>query len=279
MLKSAAIVELQKSYNLGERQFSKIELRRADLRGLNLSYADLRGADLSSANLREINLRGADLSEANLNEADLTGANLQNANLQGAYLIKAYLIKTNLKESNLTKAYLTGAYLTKSDVSQANLSGAYLNNSKITGTIMTGTYYDQTTHFDTSFDPIKNDLRKITPPLKPQTQVITELDTTVTDIIQTFNYLSQISIHYLGHTLTTRYWELARPKDEWLAQFQFNRFSKITFSGEFRESINSEQIEVVQEWTKCFIKSCSKIIQDFPKMIDSKQLAFPISDS
>lgn len=276
MLKSAAIVELQKSYNLGERQFSKIELRRADLRGLNLSYADLRGADLSSANLREIDLRGANLSEANLNEADLTGANLQNANLQGAYLIKAYLIKTNLKESNLTKAYLTGAYLTKSDVSQANLSGAYLNNSKITGTIMTGTYYDQTTHFDTSFDPIKNDLRKITPQL--QTQVMTELDTTVTDLIQTFNYLSQISIHYLGHTLTTRYWELARPNDEWLAQFQFNRFSKITFSGEFRESINSEQIEVVQEWTNCFIKSCSKIIQDFPKMIDSKQLAFPISD-
>ncbi|GFE70533.1 pentapeptide repeat-containing protein [Chroococcus sp. FPU101] len=277
MFKSATIVELQKSYDSGERQFSKIELRRADLRGLNLSYADLTGADLSNANLREIDLRGANLSEANLNEADLTGANLQKANLQGAYLIKAYLIKTNLKESNLTKAYLTGAYLTKSDVSQANLSGAYLNNSKITGTIMTGTYYDQTTHFDTDFDPLKNDLRKITS--QPQTQVITELDTTVTDVIQTFNYLSQISIHYLGHTLTTRYWELARPNHEWLTQFQFNRFSKITYSGEFKTSINSEQIEVVQEWTNCFIKSCSKIIQDFPKMIDSKQLAFPILDS
>lgn len=275
MFRSAASVELQKNYEAGERNFSKIELRRADLRGLNLSHADLSGADLSYANLREVDFRGANLSEAYLNEADLTGANLQNANLQGAYLIKAYLIKTNLKESNLTKAYLTGAYLTKSDCSSSNLSGAYLNNSKITGTILTGAYYDQTTHFDITFDPIKNELIKITP--QKNTQITPESNTTLLDLIKTFNYLSQISIHYLGHTMTTRYWETARPNQEWLTQFQFNRFSKITFLGEQIQDIDSAQIQDVQEWTNRFIKSCSKIIQDFPRMIDPKQIAFPIA--
>ncbi|PSF35400.1 pentapeptide repeat-containing protein [Aphanothece hegewaldii CCALA 016] len=270
MFKSTATIELQKSYDSGERKFHKIELRRADLRGLNLSYADLSGADLSYANLREVDLTGANLSEANLNEADLTGANLQQANLEGAYLIKAYLIKTNLKETNLSKAYLTGAYLTKSDCSHANLSGAYLNSSKITGTIMTGSYYDQYTHFDSSFDPIKNDLKQIN-------QLNLETNITIIELINTFNYLSQISIHYLGHTMTTRYWEKARPKHEWLSQFQFNRLSKITFLGESKQTINFAQVQDIQEWTNCFINSCSKIIQDFPRMIDPKQVAFEIA--
>jgi hypothetical protein len=56
-----------------------VNLREADLRGVDLFHADLRGA-----NLREADLGEADLHRANLREADLGGADLHGATLHGA---------------------------------------------------------------------------------------------------------------------------------------------------------------------------------------------------
>ncbi len=51
--------------------FSRINLRDADLESANLQDADLRDADLESANLRSANLRDADLRGADLRSANL----------------------------------------------------------------------------------------------------------------------------------------------------------------------------------------------------------------
>lgn len=77
--------------NLSGADLSEVNLRGADLRSADLSYAYLSGFDLSEANLR-----GADLHSADLSEADLSGADLRYANLSGADLRYADLREADL---------------------------------------------------------------------------------------------------------------------------------------------------------------------------------------
>ncbi len=264
MIQSSTALEIQARYQIGERNFQGLQLRRSDLRGINLSDANLQQADLSYANLRDGNLQGANLSGAYLNEADLTGANLAGANLQGASLIKTYFIKANLQGANLSEAYLTGAYVTKGNLKGAYLNSAYLNGAKLSGTDLTGAYYDTQTHFDGMFDPVKAGMQH----LDTSPQPLEAREITIEELLKNLNYLSQLSNRYLGNTTTTRYWELSRPQFEWLKQFQINRSAQITFSGSLQELINLSQYQWIQEWMKAFIASCRQIIQDFPQIID-----------
>ena len=83
-----------------------VDLRKADLIGINLIGGNLRGADLRDVNLIGINLTGADLSgadlsNANLSYADLSGADLWNANLSYANLENANLWNADLADANL----------------------------------------------------------------------------------------------------------------------------------------------------------------------------------
>ena len=94
---------------LRTRFSAKQEGREANLRWANLRGADLSWADLRWANLRGANLSGADLSGANLSGADLSGANLRWANLSGADLSGANLRWANLRWADLSWANLRGA--------------------------------------------------------------------------------------------------------------------------------------------------------------------------
>ncbi|EIN9139573.1 pentapeptide repeat-containing protein [Listeria monocytogenes] len=75
---------------------------RANLRGVNLSYADLSCANLRGANLRGANLSYADLSCANLRVANLSYADLSCANLRGANLSGADLSYADLRRADLS---------------------------------------------------------------------------------------------------------------------------------------------------------------------------------
>ena len=57
-----------------------------DLRGAVLKKADLKGSNLSGAKLIGVNLQGAKLEKAYLQTTDLTGANLISSDLQKVYL-------------------------------------------------------------------------------------------------------------------------------------------------------------------------------------------------
>jgi Pentapeptide repeats (8 copies) len=72
---------LLERYAAGEKDFSGINLSRAELGGANLS-----GIVLSNSDLREAFLEGANLEEANLEGVNLCFTNLLSANLKFANL-------------------------------------------------------------------------------------------------------------------------------------------------------------------------------------------------
>ena len=96
--------EFLKWYRDGERDFSGVELRDVDLRGIHLSNTIFHKAKLINVDLSKSNLSKADLSEA-----DLTGSNLNDAELEAANLSNAILTNTNLSYPNLTDADVTGS--------------------------------------------------------------------------------------------------------------------------------------------------------------------------
>jgi len=85
---------------------NKREGKQIKLQGTDLRRADLRGADLSGAGLRKAYLRGADLSGANLCRADLRRADLSGAYLSGANLREADLSGADLSEADLRSTLL-----------------------------------------------------------------------------------------------------------------------------------------------------------------------------
>ncbi len=302
MVQSTTAEEIQEQYQAGDRDFRNSQLRRANLHGMDLSNADFSGADLSYANLRDANLSSANLQEAYLNEADLTGANLQKANLKKASLIKTYLIKANLQSAILDEAYFTNAYITKGNLKDASLKGAYFNGANLTGADLTNAKYDKKSRFDATLTPEKLGMKKVgemvvpppvaippipttvaanapitaAPPSTPEINLET-LSLTVEDLLMTLNHLSDVGNRYLGNTMSSRYWQSSRPDLEWFEQFEHNRSSgKVTYKGSPTEQLTPAQIELAQQWTKKFVKSCSMIFKDFPKMIEADQLVFPV---
>jgi hypothetical protein len=94
--------------------------KQANLRGADLRDADLRGINLSFANLQETDLRGVDLSGANLTFSALSGADLRGANFSGADLSSSNMSRTRLgykppytvlEEAKVEGAIFTGAQL------------------------------------------------------------------------------------------------------------------------------------------------------------------------
>lgn len=110
--------ELLRRYQLGGRNFQRVDLQNVQLAGANLCGANLLQAILTNANLRDARLDGAklviaDLSGANLARASLQKAKLMGANLQGVNLCGANLYRANLSDVDLSGANLKGANLTE----------------------------------------------------------------------------------------------------------------------------------------------------------------------
>ncbi len=105
--------------NLSGLDIGDAQLRGGDFRGADLSRADLRGAGLSGANLIGTNLSGANISWAGLHRADLSGADLSGANLTGAGLGG-----TVFREANLCGVDFSNAGLFSTAFANIDLSGA-----------------------------------------------------------------------------------------------------------------------------------------------------------
>lgn len=109
-----------------------VRLSGADLRKANLKYLQLCGTALNGAILEEADLRETNLKEADLGGAFLSGAVLRQADLSGAELANAFLQRHHdlgLRGADLSHAVLSGATL-----SGANLSGALLTGADLSGT-------------------------------------------------------------------------------------------------------------------------------------------------
>jgi hypothetical protein len=131
---------IRRAARAARSQGGRLNLRGADLRGLNIGDAYLIGANLQGANLQGANLRIADLLSANLQDTNLQNANLQatdlrNANLRGADLRSASLLGADLRNANLQGADLRGADFRGAHLPGANLKGAQADaNTQISGT-------------------------------------------------------------------------------------------------------------------------------------------------
>jgi len=125
-------------WNKWRENNSKIDLKGADLKGVNLAGADLTEAELSGADLT-----GADLSDTILKNCSLRYANFKNTNLNRADLCSSDLYKTNLTYSklfmtNLNKAKLINADLSNSKLVDTKLEDADLYNVKLCKTKLFG---------------------------------------------------------------------------------------------------------------------------------------------
>ncbi|MER5398210.1 pentapeptide repeat-containing protein [Streptomyces sp. NPDC002599] len=93
---------------------------------LDLRRASLRGARLDKVNFRHANLASAWLVDAVLADSRLVNTDLRRANLQGASLVRADLRGAHLQDADLRRANLRGADLTGADLTGAQLDGADL---------------------------------------------------------------------------------------------------------------------------------------------------------
>ncbi len=261
------ISDIQQKYNLGERDFPKLQLRRINLRNADLSGINLQGSDLSYADLRNADLSKANLSNCYFNEANLQEVNLSGANLQGAYFIKAYLIKANLTKANIKEAYLTGSFVTRANFSKADLSGTFLNGTHLSGANFTKATYDNATRFDKGFEPEKLKMSVVSSFERAVANKVT-----IADIVTNFENIASITSRYLGGTITAKNFEKSRPEIEWLNSFTMDKKGKITFSGSLNHQATMIQLKWLEKWTNSFIKECSLIIQDLPNIIEEKHL-------
>ncbi|MEM6253640.1 MAG: pentapeptide repeat-containing protein [Cyanobacteria bacterium P01_D01_bin.156] len=121
---------------------------RLNLKGADLQGIDLSGANLSKSNLIGVNLQGAQLYRTNFQEADLRGSNLSEANLSNANLQKAKISQANLKKVTLTQANLQEATLVQSNLEQswleqANFKAASLYGSRLQEIFCFGTNFEE----------------------------------------------------------------------------------------------------------------------------------------
>lgn len=128
--------QLIERYAAGERNFSGVDLRDANLTQINLAGANLSRGILTGANLRRANLSFANLCGTHLEGANLTGANLFRANLRRAFLEEAILAEADLRSANLSEAQLSGADLSDADLWAVKLPEGftYSPNAKLTRT-------------------------------------------------------------------------------------------------------------------------------------------------
>ena len=176
--------ELLERYSSGERNFSRVTFKRAQLSHVVLSEADFSNSNLSCVEFHNVDLSqaiflGSDLSysiisKSNLSQANCGGADLACATLNGVNFKEANLVRANLWESSLQRSNLQGGNLIQACLKNANLKGANLRNTDLTlanaslvnligadlstailhRTSLSGALYDATTRFPKGFDPV-----------------------------------------------------------------------------------------------------------------------------
>jgi hypothetical protein len=122
--------------------FIPVDLRDANLEGVDLQHVRLFSAHLDGANLEKADLRFADLRSTSMSNANLRGANLSSAmmthsDLEHANLCDAELLLTNLSDAELPGANLTNAGLIQTNLDRADLRRADFMAARLNGAILT----------------------------------------------------------------------------------------------------------------------------------------------
>lgn len=117
---------------LHHSNLSRVNFANTDLTDSFLSYADLSQAQFHDVNFSRTRLWSADLSGAFLQDADLPGVDFSNAKLHGTNLGRANLSGTNFQYATATKTWFDSANLSRAIFLRADLSGAKLMKADLT---------------------------------------------------------------------------------------------------------------------------------------------------
>ncbi len=91
-------------------------------------------------------------------------------------------------------------------------------------------------------------------------------------ILDALNYLSHFVCSFLGPKITSNFWNISRPKNEWLFQFEIKYSSEIIFCGDPDKKINPLAILSVREWTRNFMNQCCQLIRDLPERLEKESI-------
>lgn len=116
--------------------------RESDLRPVDRLTAEVDGA---GSELGRIDLRDAELDGLDIPHVCFAHSNLDGARLTGAKLAGATLSDTLLRKTDLSGADLCGADLTRADLDGAILLGADLTDAKLSDVSLSGVIADNTT--------------------------------------------------------------------------------------------------------------------------------------
>lgn len=133
--RSGLVIELRRAdlsgLDLIPAQLNLVDLRGVNLSGARLPWSDFYGSNLSGVLLEKADLESAKFTRAEMDYAYLNGADLFGADLQDVSLIKAKLRGANLRWAKLQNAVMRTVDLENTDLRQANLAGAYLKYANL----------------------------------------------------------------------------------------------------------------------------------------------------
>lgn len=86
------------------------------------------------------------------------------------------------------------------------------------------------------------------------------------------NHLSQFTTQYLGTAVIVNYWKASQPAAVWASHFQIDRTGQISFVGPDTQRLGQptspEEFQWLRAWVNAFIERCSRVIRDFPALIE-----------
>jgi uncharacterized protein YjbI with pentapeptide repeats len=124
-----------------------------DCRGANLTAFDLGDRQLSDSNFRKAILIQANMSKSSFNKAMLSATDMRDANCQDSSFVAASFVRSDLTNANFSGANLKNvnmahAILTGTDFSYANILAANFTNANIENAIFHGLIFlDRVRHF------------------------------------------------------------------------------------------------------------------------------------
>ena len=134
-------------------QLQAANLVRAQMQGAKLWFAQMQGAKLWQAQMQRAELFGAQMQGADLQQAELQGANLLDAEMQGADLRRAQMQGTTLFSSKfdakttIKDANLTGGAISDTDLSPLRISSEQLNTAFGDGSVTLPDHIDWPAHW------------------------------------------------------------------------------------------------------------------------------------
>lgn len=91
-------------------------------------------------------------------------------------------------------------------------------------------------------------------------------------ILASLNYLSKFSCNFLGSKIVSNFWNISRPDNKWLLQFEIKLYAEIIFSGDPQEKVGPIAVLNVREWTRQFMNQCCQLIRDLPERLEKENM-------